>query len=149
MTDVEVRPYDPADFDAVALIWTESWQSTGLAAGSGGDLAFHRQRLPQEIARGWSIHVARCAGVVVGFLAFHQGKLEQLWIAPSMQGRGIGKLLLDFAKAQMLEGFWLTTQAANLGACRFYEREGLVRGPVSAHPRSGRPIVRFDWRQWA
>ena len=82
---------------------------------------------------------------VVAFIALHGDKLEQLFVAPGMQGNGVGKELLDLAKVARPNGFHLTT-AAESGAGRFYEREGLTRGETKTHARFGHPIVRYDWR---
>jgi GNAT superfamily N-acetyltransferase len=70
--------------------------------------------------------------------------LEQLFVAPGAQNNGIGKRLLDFAKAKLPGGFHLTTALASR-AGRFYEREGLIRGETSVNPRFGHAEVRFDW----
>ena len=81
---------------------------------------------------------------IAGFIALHDDQLAQLFVAPSAQNRGVGKILLDFAKAQRPRGFHLDT-AAESGAVRFYEREGLIRGELTTHPRFGHAIVRYDW----
>jgi GNAT superfamily N-acetyltransferase len=98
-----------------------------------------------SVSKCWVVQVASVGPDVVGFLAFHCDKLEQLFVSPGMQGKGVGKFLLDFAKIARPNGFHLTT-AAESGAVRFYEREGLMRGETTAHARFGHPIVRYDWR---
>jgi GNAT superfamily N-acetyltransferase len=93
---------------------------------------------------GWQVHVARDGVQPVGFVALKADTVDQLFIAPSWQGRGIGKRLLDLAKAKLPGGFSLTT--AVLGQAEaFYRREGLVRGETGLH-RFGHEIVRYDWR---
>ncbi|HWE06229.1 MAG TPA: GNAT family N-acetyltransferase [Rhizomicrobium sp.] len=141
--EIAIRSYADSDSDAVTSIWLSSWQSTGVPAPV--TLSELRERWPQELAKGWVVHVATVGPDVVGFLALHEDKTEQLFVAPGMQGQGIGKRLLDFAKAARPNGFHLTT-ALESRAGRFYEREGLTRGETTAHARFGHPIVRYDWR---
>lgn len=66
-------------------------------------LAQLREQVPREMPGAWSVHVATVASDIVGFVAFGGAELKQLYIAPHMQGRGVGTRLLDFAKAQMPE----------------------------------------------
>ena len=52
--------------------------------------------------------------------------LDQLYVEPSVTGRGIGLALLDVAKRERPHGLWLWTFASNEGAQRFYERHGFA-----------------------
>ena len=76
-----------------------------------------RERLPREIAGGWFVYVAATDTAIVRFLALQENRLQQLYVAPSMQGRGIGKQLLDFVMAQRPGGFHLTTSPTDGRAC--------------------------------
>ncbi len=77
-------------------------------------------------------------------MALHLNMVEQLFIEPAQQCRGIGKQLPDVAKAELPAGFYLTTvQQSRAG--RFYERESLQPGEISIHPRLGHQIIRYDW----
>jgi GNAT superfamily N-acetyltransferase len=126
----------------VTSIWLAAWRSTGVT--SSVTLEALRSRWPNEIARGRVVDVATIAELPVGFLAVHDNRIEQLFIAPDVQGHGIGKRLLDRARSRMVAGFHLDT-AAESRACHFYKREGLRRGEESTHPRSGHRTVRYDW----
>jgi GNAT superfamily N-acetyltransferase len=140
--DIAIRPYADDDFDAVTSLWLRSWRSAGVPGRV--TLEELRERWPDELADGWIVHVATADQTILGFLAYREDTLEQLFIAPASQGRGIGKQLLDFAKAQMPGGFRLHT-AAQSRAGRFYEREGLLRGKTSTHRRHGHRIVHYSW----
>ena len=142
---VTIEPYTSVDRDTVAAIWLYSWRSTGLPIAKLVSFDDLRWKLAIEVERGWTVHVARIEGQIVGFIALHDDWLVQLFVAPKSQGQGIGKILLDFAKAQRPQGFQLDT-AAESGAVRFYEREGLARGEVARHPRFGHLIVHYDWQ---
>jgi len=139
---LSIAPYADSDFEAVTAVWFDSASTMGVPMPvTLGDL---RERWPKEIASGWEVHVAMWDAIIVAFIALSPGKVDQLFVAPSKQGLGIGKQLFDLAKRRFPDGFYLTT--AVLGrAQKFYECEGLVRGEVSLH-RFGHEIVRYDWR---
>jgi GNAT superfamily N-acetyltransferase len=143
IVDIVIRPYADADFDTVTAIWLSSWQSTGVPSNT--TLEELRERWPQELAKGWTVHVATVGAEIVGFIGLKDDTLEQLFVATNHQGRGIGKKLLDFVKHRMPSGFHLTTPVESR-AGRFYQREGLESGERGIHPRWGHVSIRYDWR---
>jgi len=70
-------------------------------------------------------YVAHDQGRVVGFCSREDDNVSGLFILKEARGCGIGKRLLDLAKA---DRDWITVWAyeANTGARKFYHREGLV-----------------------
>jgi len=110
----------------------------------------------QAATQSWFAHVvlveqqvlvAACDGGVVAFSALHDGWLEQLYVAPSAQGRGLGRVLLDAAKQDSPDGLRLQVFARNTRARRFYEAAGLVcsaRGDGSEN-EEGEPECTYAW----
>nr|WP_249200686.1 GNAT family N-acetyltransferase [Thetidibacter halocola] len=78
----------------------------------------------QMIERGW-VTVAEIDDAVVGFLAREGGFVHALFVSDDAQGRGVGAALLAAAKDEAMD-LTLWTFQANLGARRFYAREGFV-----------------------
>ncbi|ULA59749.1 MAG: hypothetical protein LZF60_160077 [Nitrospira sp.] len=72
--------------------------------------------------------------------------VDQLFILPSAQRRGLGKLLLGQAMKEMPNGFTLRTAAANAGARAFYEKIGLKLLSVGKHPRDGYAVCFYGWK---
>lgn len=70
--------------------------------------------------------VACIAGVPAGFVALRDDRLDQIYVDPDAQGRGVGRALMDVAKRAAPEGFTLVVFARNAHARAFYERSGLV-----------------------
>ena len=138
---MKLRPYDAADEDALAAVWFESWRSVGLAepAVVRSDLAARTKR---ELSARWDVTVAEEDGRVVGFLAIapEERRLDQLFVLPEMQGRGIGRALFNLAAAKMRDGFWLSTQLNNHRARDFYTRRGMILDRVEGDAEAERAV---------
>jgi GNAT superfamily N-acetyltransferase len=123
---VQLRPYQAADQGALVDLWYESWRSVGLQTPivTKGDLA---RRMPDDLARRWTVTVAEVDDQLLGFLALclEEQRLDQLFVSPEAHGRGVGSELFNVALRQMPNGFWLSTQPNNHRARAFYERRGM------------------------
>jgi putative acetyltransferase len=62
---------------------------------------------------------------VIGFIAFREGWVDQLYVLPQWQRQGGGQALLRIAKAAS-PSLQLWTFQRNTAARRFYERQGFV-----------------------
>src|SRR5207237_805321 len=91
-------------------------------------LAALQERVPREVHNGWSLYVADDGGQLVAMLAINipQLYLDQLMIAPSHQGRSLGRRLLAFTRELLPDEVWLRCAEGNAKAWRWYEREGFV-----------------------
>jgi len=138
-----IRSYRPSDLREVCRVWLASWRSTGVEVAVGASEDELRGRFAHGLDQGWSVTIAELDGSIVGFMAMRpcDGVLDQLFIAPDAQGKGIGSLLLGCARVAMPNGFWLRTAAANKSACRFYEARGLTINRVEPHPVHGHDTV--------
>jgi putative acetyltransferase len=64
-------------------------------------------------------------GKITGYLSMsNDGFVPALYLRPGARGRGLGKRLLDAAKAAHPDGLELTVFEHNIDALRFYQREG-------------------------
>lgn len=147
MTTCPVRVLRSDDIDAVARLWRESALSIGVEADIVSDVAEYRERLEAEWKRAWRVYVACDASGIAGFMAFEPETswLRQLFVDPARKGAGIGSSLLDVAKREMPEGFWLRTSVANGAARRFYEKHGLRNIGEFPHEHWPVTIVRYQW----
>lgn len=124
---LEIRPARLGDLDRVADVWLESASRMDGASAELPSRHELRQRIDRELASGWALHVALHEGVVIGLLALKPAgtTIDQLFVLPADQGRGVGRALLDLAKRILPGGFTLRTASSNTRGRRFYEREGL------------------------
>jgi ribosomal protein S18 acetylase RimI-like enzyme len=75
----------------------------------------------------WSWTMAACeADVMAGFIALRDRHIDQLYVDPAHQRRGIGSLLLEQAIKGVPGRITLDVFEDNLGACAFYEKHGFL-----------------------
>jgi GNAT superfamily N-acetyltransferase len=81
-----------------------------------------------------------------GIIAFRDGWIEQLYVLPIAQGRGVGSELLDVVK-QACDRLELWTFQRNARARRFYEARGftLVEQTDGARNEENEPDSRYLW----
>jgi len=95
----------------------------------------------------WSeIWVAACGGQLAGVMCLETDFIDQLFIDPDWQRKGIGSELLERAKQSYPNGFKLFVFQNNEPAVNFYERHGLVRGKAGVSPDEGEPDFEYFWR---
>jgi len=149
MSSPVIRPALPHEYDEVARVWMESWVSTGLAEPSNFLLANLRARVRQEIEGGWSLFVADDAGCFAAMLALHlpDKYLDQLFVAPQRQGKGVGRQLLAFTRQQLPDEIWLRCVRENEKAWRWYEREGFVYEKEEVASATGFTMKYYRWKR--
>ena len=76
------------------------------------------------------VTVARHCRHTIGFIAVRCGTVHSLDLAPSARGQGIGRHLLDHAKARHRR-LDLWTFQANTAARRFYARQGFYQNRLT------------------
>src|SRR5882724_10477705 len=147
MTTPTIRPARADEYDEVALVWMESWVSTGLEDGSKYVLAHLRARVAREIENGWSLFVADDDGRIAAMLALHLPKnyLDQLFVAPEDQGAGLGRRLLAFTRLQLQAEISLRCVRENEKAWRWCEREGFVFEEELVEPTTGFVMKCYRW----
>ena len=83
---------------------------------------------------------------ILGFIAYRHDWIEQFYVLPAAQGRGLGSSLLDMAKAAFPR-LQLWTFQRNLPARRFYEHRGfvLVEETNGSRNEEREPDARYVW----
>jgi len=147
MTDkVSLRKLDHADMAAAAAVHRASFDErlptlSGLHTSSE-DVGFWSA----VVFKDCQIWGAEENGRLVGVIAFLEDWIDQLYILPEAQGRGIGSQLLDVAKsAYPVLSLW--TFQRNAAARRFYEKHGffIVDESDGAGNEEREPDVLYKW----
>lgn len=83
---------------------------------------------------------------LIGIIAFHGGWIDQLYVLPPSQGRGVGTALLQVAQSRF-DHLSLWTFQRNLRARRFYEQRGfvLVKETDGAANEEQEPDAMYSW----
>lgn len=92
------------------------------------------------------VWLAEQSGVTAGFIAFRPGWVDQLYIHPDHQDRGLGGRLLALSQESM-DSLRLWTFQCNLTARGFYERRGfrLERETDGSDNEERQPDVLYLW----
>lgn len=140
---VEIRPATPADLAVIAelarLIWRAHYPSIISSAQVEYMLAqrYTPDAMTRAVATGELAYVLLTIDGEPRAFAAHgpaeapdELKLQQLYVHPDSQGRGLGQRLLDhvesIARAQRKTALVLTVNKRNAGAIRTYERAGFT-----------------------
>jgi ribosomal protein S18 acetylase RimI-like enzyme len=148
-TPAMIRRYVVDDFAAVTRLWR-----------AAREVAFpdfmirHPHTFEEDcdyfrnvILQNNDVLVLETDGQLAGFMAIAGDFVDQLYIHPDFQRRGLGKELLDFAKRQSAEHVWLFTLQINGNGRAFYEKNGFVaeKFGISPEPES-EPDVEYHWK---
>jgi ribosomal protein S18 acetylase RimI-like enzyme len=144
---LQIRRAGPSDAEAIADVFIASFEAL-LAFlprlhTHDEDRAFIRGLVEQH-----EVWVAEEAAGIVGFAAVSPAKLEQLYVHPREQGRGVGRALITRTKESQPAGFTLWVFQQNEQARRFYEANGLelVRLTDGSDNEEQTPDALYEWR---
>jgi GNAT superfamily N-acetyltransferase len=144
---IRVRRAADGDAEAIGDVYLASFGATYAFPLAHPEVDIRRWIRDVVVGRD-ETWVAEADEGIVGFLTLTDDMLDQLYVAPAWQGRGIGDRLVAFAKTRRPEGLDLYTFQVNERARRFYERRGFQ--PVALGDGSGneerQPDVRYAWR---
>jgi ribosomal protein S18 acetylase RimI-like enzyme len=148
--NVKIRPYRPADFDAVTILWRISRERSlpDLQRAKGyffyQDLDFFRERVLGQNQVWVTVDETDRP---TALMAMRDEFIDLLYVHPDHWRQGLGRQLLDHARSLSPQHLWLYTLQSNTQARAFYEKNGFVpeRFGVSPPPES-EPDVEYHWR---
>ena len=138
-----IRAFQTGDLERVAEIWLEAnaqahnfiprryWE---------GQLEAVRNLLPQAELYVWQ------EGAIQGFIGLDGEHIEGIFVWPAAQSRGIGKALLDRAKAAH-SCLTLHVYRKNDRAAAFYRREGFRVRSEGVDGNTGELECRMAWEE--
>lgn len=147
-TAFTLRRATSADAAAVADVYLESFHATYDFPLAHADDEV-RDWVAEHLVPSLETWVAEDeGGRVVAMMALDDdGELDQLYVGPRHQGRGIGTALLALAKQRRPGGLRLYTFQVNARARRFYEQHGFLVVDLNDGSRNEehQPDVRYRW----
>ena len=139
-----IRALRTSDMDRVVSIWLEA----NLQAHSfipaeywKNNLEYVREALPLA-----EVHVYEDAQGVQGFIGLNGDHIEGLFVAAEMRSHGIGRQLMDHAKRER-DTLTLEAYRKNVGAVRFYQREGFTIQDEDLDEFTGEMEYTMQWRR--
>jgi GNAT superfamily N-acetyltransferase len=135
-----------ADMDTAALVLRTSFdQALPSLAGlhtPEEDRWFFRERV-FKMCEVWG---AFDNAVMIGIIAFRENWIDQLYVVPKAQGRGVGTELLQLARSSF-DRLQLWTFQRNVQARRFYQARGfaLVQETDGAGNEEKEPDALYLW----
>jgi GNAT superfamily N-acetyltransferase len=145
-----IREYHQDDFDAVTIIWRISREkSLPVFQREKGHFFYEdRDYFRDHIVKNNQVWVVEAAQQPVAFMAMNKDFIDQLYIDPVHQRRGVGQALLNFARERSPDHIWLYTLQINVGARAFYEKNGFVAEKFGiSPPPENEPDVEYHWRR--
>jgi ribosomal protein S18 acetylase RimI-like enzyme len=145
-----IRDYHPQDFDAVTILWRISREKSLPEFQNAKGHFFYEDQVyfRDHILKENKVWVVELDNRPVAFMAMRGDFIDQLYVHPDKQNRGIGKALLECARELSPEHLWLYTLQINTRAQNFYEKNGFVaeKFGISPPPES-EPDVEYHWRK--
>jgi GNAT superfamily N-acetyltransferase len=145
-----IRDYRPEDFDAVTILWRISREKSLPEFQNRKGHFFYEDRdyFRDHILMEDQVWIVETGQRPVAFMAMKADFIDQLYVHPDYQKRGIGKAFLDYARQLSTEHLWLYTLQINLNARLFYEKNGFIaeKFGISPPPES-EPDVEYHWRK--
>jgi len=145
-----IREYRDDDFDAVTILWRISREKSlpEFQLEKGHFFYEDQNYFRDHVLTTDRVWIVEMNNRPVAFMAMENDFIDQLYIHPDYQRRGIGEALLNFARGQSPEHLWLYTLQVNFNARAFYEKNGFIaeRFGVSPPPEN-EPDVEYHWRK--
>ena len=121
-----------ADFCDMSTDWLDAVLDIEKSAYSH---PWSRGSFIDSLAAGYQAQMVVAGGQVLGYFVAMKGvdevHLLNLTVAPSFQGQGWGRVMLDalglWSKGQAAQWLWLEVRVSNLRAIQVYERHGFQR----------------------
>jgi ribosomal protein S18 acetylase RimI-like enzyme len=137
---IECRPVRPGDIPALADLaqrsWLDAFGSSVSAEDATEEAASRSEAYFASVLEKSSILVAELDGVLAGYVQFDDEELQRLYVETELQGRGIGRALLDAAlehpRLARAPRVHLQVWEENERAVRLYESAGFRRAGTTS-----------------
>jgi len=123
-----MREYRAEDFDTVTILWRISREKSlpEFQTLKGHFFYEDQEYFRDHILMEDNLWVVEANERPVAFIAMNGEFIDQLYVHPDYQKRGIGKALLDHARQLSPQHVWLYTLQINAHARLFYEKNGFI-----------------------
>ena len=152
MGRIEISRATERTLPDIARVHAESWRASHKPFCSPAFVAAHTAERQErffraEEAAGKAVYLLTDDGVPAGVVTVHENRIENLYVAPGLQGRGYGTRLLHFAMDACSGTPELTVLTNNARAIRMYEKNGFAfTGKRMDYPATGVSEAEMRWQ---
>lgn len=142
-----IVPIQPSEYIEVVDLWERSVRATHHFLTEENIQYFKPLILHTYLDAVELSSIRNPAGNILAFMGVLDGKLEMLFVDPSIRGGGLGKQLVLYAVHQL--GITkVDVNEANEQAVGFYRHLGFVQTGYSALDGSGKPfpLIQMEWQ---
>ena len=136
-----IRKYRESDCEALIEVWFAASQ-VATPFLSDEFLAEERDKIRKIYLSKAETWVFEIEDTVAGFIALIGNEVGAIFVHPKLQGRGIGRALMDHA-AGLRDSLYLDVFKDNAVGCRFYDRYGFRFEREHVHEQSGHSQIRL------
>ncbi|CAQ83811.1 N-acetyltransferase [Photorhabdus asymbiotica] len=138
-----IRPFNTQDMDSILHIWL----SASLIAHKFIDADFWKSKV--DDMRNIYIplsenYVYEKQGSVIGFFSLYENSIAAIFVAPSEQGKGIGKQLINYAK-NLRNKLELEVYCQNTNSINFYLNCGFTEKEKIIDKNTGYPSLLMEY----
>lgn len=148
MNGVSLQPFDDARIGELLALWREAFEY-GVGIRDEHPMADQRRYFDEQVRPQHELRLAMDGERLLGFVAANAASVSQLHVRIGHHRRGIGRMMLDWAKRQSGGALWLYTFQRNRIACAFYESQGFRVAARGFEPFWQLEDVRYEWRRRA
>ncbi|MDV0447029.1 Peptidyl-lysine N-acetyltransferase YiaC [Methanosarcinaceae archaeon Ag5] len=137
-----IRPFKVQDADLIMKLWLE----TNVSAHSFINADYWRNNYDsvKEMLPDATLYIYEENNVVQGFIGLMNAYIAGMFVSQQFQSKGIGKKLLDHAKAEN-SNLILHVYKKNEHAVHFYLREGFVINHEQTDEKTGEIELEMTW----
>ncbi|HEX8735160.1 MAG TPA: GNAT family N-acetyltransferase [Pyrinomonadaceae bacterium] len=145
--DAEISEFEERDFQPLAEFFREALAATypfldeKFLQLPRFENILREHTLPQA-----KVSLAKINGEIIGFAAIGRNFIDQLYVHPDYQGKGLGSFWIEQAKTKYSDFLELYTFAANAKAIAFYKKHGFKIIERGVAPDEKVPDVKMLWR---
>jgi putative acetyltransferase len=138
-----IRKYQKADMDQILDIWL----SASVKAHAFIESVFWESKVSEMrdfYLPASETFVFESGAQIAGFYSLYENTLAAVFVAPSLQGKGVGTALIDDAKSRR-ECLQLTVYRENDPSIHFYKKHGFISLGEQMDERTGHPELVMEY----
>ncbi|MGH7234671.1 MAG: GNAT family N-acetyltransferase [Candidatus Saccharimonadales bacterium] len=145
---MNIRPAELDEVEAIANIYIASFKAAMPAVKLAHNENEIKEWFKKVLVPNGGTWVADDEGNLVGFMSLDDDMLEELYLTPSAQGKGVGSMLMEKAKQLNPTGLKAYTFQINNVARKFYEKHGFVAVSFNSGERNEEhePDILYEWK---